>query len=234
LGFEQLKKQKYINMIFIVATPIGNLRDITLRALDVLKDVDFIISEDTRETIKLLNNFQICKPLLSYYKGCEKRKSEEIISLLKTGKNAALVCDRGTPGISDPAHYLVRRCFEEGVDVVPVPGPSSLTAAISVSGFPVDCFSFYGFLPKNKKKKLEFFKMIENRKEILIFFESVHRFDETLEIMNQIFPERRLVVCRELTKKFEEIVAGSVSQLYNKFIKTEVKGEFVIVLGGKQ
>lgn len=221
-------------MIFIVATPIGNLRDITLRALDVLKEVDFIVSEDTRETMKLLNAFQIHKPLVSYYRGCEKKKSEEVINLLKTGKNAALVCDRGTPGISDPAHYLVRRCLENGFQVVPVPGASSLTAALSASGFPVDCFSFYGFLPRNKKKKIELFKDFENRRELLVFFESVHRVKETFEIMNKIFPERRLVVCRELTKKFEEIVAGSVSEMYNRFRNSPLKGEFVLILGGKQ
>ncbi len=221
-------------MIFIVATPIGNLRDITLRAIDVLGEVDFVISEDTRETMKLLNNFQIHKPLVSYYRGCEKKKSDQIINLLKKGKKAALVCDRGTPGISDPAHYLVRRCLEEGLQVIPVPGASSLTAALSVSGFPVDCFSFYGFLPRNRKKKIEFLRNLENREEVLVFFESVHRFKETLEIMNEIFPERRLVVCRELTKKFEEIIAGSVGKLYNKFREITVRGEFVLILGGKQ
>lgn len=221
-------------MIFIVATPIGNLRDITLRALDVLKEVDFIVSEDTRETMKLLNAFQIHKPLVSYYRGCEKKRSEEVINLLKTGKKAALVCDRGTPGISDPAHYLVSRCLENGLQVVPVPGASSLTAALSASGFPVDCFYFYGFLPRNKKKKIELFKDFENRRELLVFFESVHRLKETFEIMNQFFPERRLVVCRELTKKFEEIVAGSVSEIYNRFRNSPLKGEFVLILGGKK
>jgi len=220
-------------MIFIVATPIGNLRDITLRALDILKEVDFVVSEDTRETMKLLNNFEIHKPLISYYRGCEKRKSEEIINLLKTGKKAALVCDRGTPGISDPAHYLVKRCFQEGFQVVPIPGPSSITAALSVSGFPVDCFSFYGFLPRNKNKKMEFFRSFENRKEVLVFFESVYRLKETLEIMNEIIPERRLVVCREMTKKFEEIIAGSVCEIYNRFKESNIKGEFVLILGGK-
>jgi len=156
------------------------------------------------------------------------------MKLLNEGKNVALVCDRGTPGISDPAHYIVRRCLEEGIQVSPVPGPSALMAGLSVSGEILDAFSFYGFLPRKKNKKLEFFKNMGEREETIVFFESVHRFLETLEILNQLFPERRLVVCRELTKKFEDIVAGSVNQMYNKFKQTTVKGEFVLILGGKQ
>ncbi|MGB9641861.1 MAG: 16S rRNA (cytidine(1402)-2'-O)-methyltransferase [Candidatus Ratteibacteria bacterium] len=221
-------------MLFIVATPIGNLEDITFRALNVLRTVDFVVSEDTRETKKLLNYFQIQKPLISYYRGCEKSRSYYIMKLLNDGKSIALVCDRGTPGISDPAHYIVRRCLDEGIRVVPVPGPSALMAGLSVSGEALDAFSFYGFLPRKKNKKIEFFKKIGEKQETIVFFESVHRFMETLEILNQLFPERRLVVCRELTKKFEEIVAGSVTQMYNKFKQITVKGEFVLILGGKQ
>ncbi len=221
-------------MLFIVATPIGNLEDITIRALNVLKDVDFVVSEDTRETRKLLTHFQIQKPLISYYRGCEKTRSFEIVRLLKEGKKVALVCDRGTPGISDPVHYVVRMCQDQGISVVPVPGPSSLTAALSVSGFPVDRFCFYGFIPRKKKEKIEFFSSLRDREGVFVFFESVHRFLDTMEILNQIFPERRLVVCRELTKKFEQIIAGTVSQLYDRFIHNTVKGEFVLILGGKQ
>lgn len=220
--------------LFIVATPIGNLEDITIRALNVLKEVDFIVSEDTRETKKLLNHFQIHKTMISYYRGCEKIKSQQIINLLKEGKKLALVTDRGTPGISDPAHYVVRMCQENGISVIPVPGPSALTAALSVSGFPLDRFSFYGFIPRKKNEKREFFKSIEEKEEICVFFESVHRFLDTMEILNEFFPQRRLVICRELTKKFEHIISGSVSQLYNELRSFTVKGEFVLILGGKK
>ncbi|MCM8806314.1 MAG: 16S rRNA (cytidine(1402)-2'-O)-methyltransferase [Candidatus Omnitrophica bacterium] len=221
-------------MLFIVATPIGNLEDITLRALNVLNQVDFVVSEDTRETLKLLSHYNIKKPLISYYRGCEKRRSYEIIKLLQEGKKIALVCDRGTPGISDPAHYIVEMCHQHKLNVIPVPGASALTAALSVSGFPVDCFSFYGFIPRKKKEKIEFFNSIREKKEMIVFFESVHRIMDTLEVLKDLFPERRIVVCRELTKKFEEIVAGSVSEIYDKFRQSPVKGEFVLILGGKQ
>lgn len=220
-------------MLFVVATPIGNLEDITIRALNTLKQVDFVVSEDTRETKKLLNHYQIHKPLISYYRGCEKQRSSDILKLLQEGKNLALLCDRGTPGISDPAHYIVKRCLDEGIKVSVVPGPSALTAALSVSGFPVDSFTFYGFLPRKKKQKREFFEKIKEKKELIVFFESVHRFMETLEILAEIFPERELVICRELTKRFEEIVSGTVIHLYNRFSQATVKGEFVFILGGK-
>ncbi|MCM8758470.1 MAG: 16S rRNA (cytidine(1402)-2'-O)-methyltransferase [Candidatus Omnitrophica bacterium] len=221
-------------MLFVVATPIGNLEDITLRALKVLKDVDLVVSEDTRETWKLLNHFEIHKPMMSYYKGCEKIKSHQILKILKEGKKVALVCDRGTPGISDPAHYLVRVCHENKIPVVPVPGPSALTAALSVCGFPLDSFSFYGFIPRKKKEKLEFFKKIENEQQPCVFFESVHRFLDTMDTLNQVVPERKLVVCRELTKKFEQVFFGTVRNLYDEFKKSTIKGEFVLILGGKQ
>lgn len=221
-------------MLFIVATPIGNLEDITLRALNVLRDVDFVVSEDTRETRKLLSHFDIHKPIISYFRGCEKIKSQQILRLLKEGKKIALVCDRGTPGISDPVHYVVRMCHENGITVVPVPGPSALTTALSVCGFPIDRFTFYGFIPRKKKEKLEFFKKIENGLEPCVFFESVHRFLDTMDVLNQVVPERKLVVCRELTKKFEQIVSGTVQNLYDEFKRSTIKGEFVLILGGKQ
>ncbi|MCM8815316.1 MAG: 16S rRNA (cytidine(1402)-2'-O)-methyltransferase [Candidatus Omnitrophica bacterium] len=221
-------------MLFIVGTPIGNLEDITLRAINVLKDVDFIVSEDTRETRKLLNHLNIYKPLISYYRGREKTRSLEILQILKQGKKVALVCDRGTPGISDPAHYVVRMCQDQGITIVPVPGPSALTAALSVSGFPLDSFSFYGFIPRKKREKLEFLKRLGEKEEVCVFFESVHRFTDTMDALNQIFPERRLVVCRELTKKFEQIISGTVNQLYGKLHEITLKGEFVLILGGTQ
>ncbi|MCM8822603.1 MAG: 16S rRNA (cytidine(1402)-2'-O)-methyltransferase [Candidatus Omnitrophica bacterium] len=221
-------------MLFIVGTPIGNLEDITLRAINVLKDVDFIVSEDTRETRKLLNHLNIYKPLISYYRGREKTRSLEILQILKQGKKVALVCDRGTPGISDPAHYVVRMCQEQGIAIVPVPGPSALTASLSVSGFPLDSFSFYGFVPRKKKEKIEFLKRLEEREEVCVFFESVHRFADTMDALNQVFPERRLVICRELTKKFEQIITGTVNQLHSKLCEITLKGEFVLILGRKQ
>jgi len=220
-------------MLYVVATPIGNPDDITVRALSVLREVHCVASEDTRETRKLLAHYGISKPLVSYYRGCEESRSVSLVAMMREGKDVALVCDRGTPGVSDPAHVLVRRAREAGIAVSPVPGPSSLTAALSVSGFPVNAFSFYGFPPRKICRARTFFEDLVERKETLVFFESVHRFHKTCGLLKEIFPERKMVVCRELTKKFEEIASGTAQELFLHFDGKRTKGEFVIILEGK-
>ncbi|MFA5645298.1 MAG: 16S rRNA (cytidine(1402)-2'-O)-methyltransferase [Candidatus Ratteibacteria bacterium] len=221
-------------MLYVVATPIGNLDDITVRALSVLREVDIVASEDTRETRKLLTHYGIHKPLVSYYRECEESRSVYLVGLMKEGKSVALVSDRGTPGISDPAHALVRRAREEGIMVVPVPGPSALTAALSVSGFPVRSFGFYGFPPRKISQARRFFEDLLHKEETTVFFESVHRFHKTCRILKELAPDRRIVVCRELTKKFEETAVGTAAELCDRFEGKKIKGEFVIIMEGKE
>ncbi len=221
-------------MLYIVATPIGNLKDITIRAIETLKKVDLILCEDTRETIKILKNYGIEKPLLSYYREIERKRIRKIINMLMEGKEIALVCDRGTPGISDPAYLLVNEAYQHGIKVIPVPGPSALTAALSVSGLPTDKFSFYGFLPRKKGKRKKLLESLKEREETLVFFESVHRIKNFLSEICEIFGDREVIVGRELTKKFEEIRRGRIKEIIDWYQKNVVKGEFVILVKGKE
>ncbi|HNS32427.1 MAG TPA: 16S rRNA (cytidine(1402)-2'-O)-methyltransferase [bacterium] len=221
-------------MLYIVATPIGNLEDITLRAINVLRDVDLILCEDTREILKLLNHLDIKKPLLSYYKDNETRRLKKALELLLEGKDIALVSDRGTPGISDPAYLLVREAYRFNIKVVPVPGASAITVAMSACGLPSDRFSFYGFIPRKKNRKMQFLVSLIDKEETLVFFESVHRIKDTLALLNSLLPEREMALCRELTKKFEEIKVGTVSSICEEYSKTEdVRGEFVLIIKGR-
>jgi len=221
-------------MLYIVATPIGNIKDITLRAIEVLKNVDLILCEDTRETKKLLNYYGIKKPLLSYYREIEKKRVGKVIELLKEGKEIALVCDRGTPGISDPAYILVKEVHKNNLKVSPIPGPSALTASLSVSGFPLDRVYFYGFLPKREKEKRKIFEKWKNMDETIVFFESVHRIEKTINLLCEIIPEKEICICRELTKIFEEIIKGKIKEVCEIFKKEKKKGEFVLIIkGGK-
>jgi len=223
--------------LYIVATPIGNLEDISLRALRVLREVDLILCEDTRVTKKLLDRYQIKKPLLSYHQHSKLQKLDYIISLLKEGKNLALVSDSGTPGVSDPGNKLVEKVVEvlsDQVKIVPIPGPSALTCAASVSGFSMDKFLFFGFLPKKKKRK-EVLKEILRSKYPVIFYESPYRIIKTLKELNleaktyNLKP--KVVVCRELTKKFETIYRGKIEEVIEKIEKNQIKGEFVVIVG---
>jgi len=220
-------------MLYIVATPIGNLSDITLRALEVLKQVDLVACEDTRETGRLLKFYGVEKPLVSFYKDNEHRKLERLILHLREGRSLALVCDRGTPGISDPAFLLVREARRQGIPVTTVPGASSLTAALSICGLPSDRFSFWGFLPRKKGRKRTVLDGLRDRDETLVFFESVHRVKETLRIMREIFGPRPAAVCRELTKKFEEVKYAPLDEIVRWAEETKLKGEFVIILQGR-
>jgi 16S rRNA (cytidine1402-2'-O)-methyltransferase len=217
--------------LYVVATPIGNLEDITLRAIRILKEVDLIACEDTRNTRKLLSHYQIKKPLISYHEHNEKQKAEDLLKQLEAGKNIALVSDAGTPGISDPGFRLVKIASENDIDVLSVPGPSAAIAAISMSGLPTSSFSFFGFLPKTKNKKREFLKEVQELDQTLIFYESSKRVIDTLESIIEIFGDREISVSRELTKMFEETIRGKNSDVIGKLReKKELRGEFTLVV----
>ena len=218
-------------MLYIVATPIGNLSDITLRALETLKAVDFILCEDTRVTKNLLDHYQISKPLISYHQHSDEKKVKEIKELLEQGKNLALVTDAGTPGISDPGEKLVssltmKQC--NNVTMTPIPGPSAVITALSISGFKSDRFIFMGF-PPHKNKRQKFFKEVADNKYTTVFYESNHRIKKCLDSLKEVLqPEKQIVVCRELTKQFESIYRGTIEEILKMDIKE--KGEFVIVV----
>jgi len=211
--------------LFVVATPIGNLKDITLRALETLKEVDLILAEDTRVIKGLLEHFDIKKPVLSYHQHSDINKVNEILEYLKQGKDLALVSDSGTPGISDPGAKLVAEVLKNGFQVVPIPGASALVAAASIVGFSMDKFLFLGFPPiKNKRKK--FFEKVNNSEYPVIIYESPYRILKTLENLS----DKEVVVCRELTKKFETIYRGSIISIIEELKKDEIRGEFVIII----
>lgn len=218
--------------LYLVATPIGNLEDITYRALRVLKEVDLIAAEDTRHTKKLLNHFEINTSLTSYFEHNKRAKGEYILSILRQGKSVAVVSDAGMPGISDPGADIVREAISEGFQVVPVPGASASLAALVVSGLPTDKFIFEGFLPREKKEKREILESLVKERRTVIFYESPHRVIETLEIMKEILGDRQAATAREITKKFEEINRGTISELLDYFTDHEPKGEFTIVIQG--
>lgn len=213
-------------ILYVVATPIGNLEDITLRALRVLREVDFIVCEDTRRTSKLLAHFEIKKTLLSYFAPREKERVEIVIKKLKKGNIGALVTDAGTPLISDPGTLLIARCIEEGIDIKPVPGPSAFTAAVQVSGLPKDQIHFIGF---PVKKGLENFLIsLSPLRGSLVFFERAERVKKLLSVAFQVLGDRRVEIHRELTKVYEEVLRGRISD----FLQWEGKGEVVIILEG--
>lgn len=218
--------------LYLVATPIGNLEDITLRAIRVLKEADIIAAEDTRHTLQLLNHLEISKPLISYYKQIEQEKSEYLLDKIEEGKNIALVSDAGTPGISDPGETIVKRAIERNITVVPVPGACAAITALIVSGMSTNEFSFIGFLPVNsseKKKKLE-----ENINETktLIFYEAPHKLKKTLGAIEEVLGNRNIVLARELTKVHEEYKRGNISELLAQI--EEPKGEYVIIVEGAE
>lgn len=216
----------------MVATPIGNLEDITLRAMRVLKEVDLIACEDTRLTKRLLDHYQITTPTISYHQHSQVGKIDFLISKLKEGKNLALVSDAGTPGISDPGGLLVQAANREGIKVETIPGPSAVVAALSVSGLPTDRFLFLGFLP-HKKGRETLVKEIVESKYTIVFYESVHRIIKALEQLQAANLNREVVVCRELTKKFETVYRGKVNEVLEKLKPEAVKGEFVVIVSNK-
>jgi len=219
-------------VLYLVSTPIGNLEDITLRAIRVLKEVDIIAAEDTRQTIKLLNHFEINKPLTSFFRHNESKKGEYIISLLETGKNIALVSDAGTPAISDPGEELVSMAIESGITVIPIPGPVAATSGLIVSGLPTGRFTFEGFLPMNKKNRKDRLEDLEREQRTMIFYEAPHKLKSTLKDMREFFGNRRIALAREMTKLHEEIIRTTLDDAINMYEENSPKGEFVLVVSG--
>lgn len=219
-------------VLYVVATPIGNIKDITLRALEILKKVDLILAEDTRTTAKLLHHYGIKNSLMSYHQHSGEKKIRKIIDLLKRGKQLAFVSEAGTPAISDPGAKLVKRVREAGFKVSPIPGPSALTAALSVAGLKEHHFLFLGFPPIKKRRK-HFFEKIKKTSYPVVFFESRYRILKTLEELEKINKSATVVVCRELTKLFETIYWGEIKSVREEIEKEKVKGEFVVIYAKK-
>ena len=223
----------YEGFLYIVSTPIGNMEDITLRALRILKEIDLIAAEDTRQTGLLLKYHNIHKPLTSYFEGNEWKKKEFLLAKLKEGNHIALVSDAGTPGISDPGFRLIQSAIQEGISVIPIPGPSAVITALSISGLPTDAFLFKGFLPHKSKKRRDLLEQMEEARETLIFYESPHRISETLKDIHEILGDREMVLTRELTKVYEEILRGKVSEIQHQIGERKLKGEITLVISGK-
>jgi 16S rRNA (cytidine1402-2'-O)-methyltransferase len=222
-----------MGILYIVATPIGNLDDITLRALAVLKSVDLILCEDTRVTKKLLDHYGIEKEVLSYHHHSDARKVNEIKGELVEGKSIALVTDAGTPGISDPGNELVSQLVKSNIrpTIIPIPGASAVTTALSICGFPTDKFLFLGF-PPHKNKRQKFFKEVAAAEHTVVFYESGHRITKCLNELNELLdPKRQMVVCRELTKKFETVYRGTIEEIGK--VEMDERGEFVVVINVK-
>lgn len=219
-------------MLYIVATPIGNLEDISARAIRVLQEADLIAAEDTRTSGILLKKYSILTRMTSFHAFSDEGKLHELMTMLKDGKNIALISDAGTPGISDPGFLLVRAAREAGISVSPIPGPSAFLSALSASGLPINHFLYLGFLPQ-KKGRQTMLKRLQETEETIVFYESPHRILKTLHEFEQYFPERKLVVARELTKIYEEFQSGTAQELYEYFSKKNPKGEFVVIMAGK-
>ena len=216
--------------LFVIGTPIGNLEDITLRAISTLKNVDIILAEDTRNSKKLLNAHNIDTKMMSYHDHSSEKEIKKIVSLLLDGKELALISDAGTPTISDPGYGLIRDCIRNDIGIVPIPGVSSITAAMSVSGLPSDSFTFVGFLPQ-KKGRLKKIKELKKLDNTIILFESPFRLEKTLNQLLEHLGDRAVVVGRELTKLYEEVIRGNLSDVIMHFSKSKVKGEIVIMIG---
>jgi len=218
--------------LYLVATPIGNLEDITLRALRTLKECDVVAAEDTRRTGLLLKHFEISKPLLSYFQFNEAKRSEEILERLGHGEKVALVTDAGSPGISDPGERVVRAAIAAGFRVESLPGPSALIAALTASGLPTDEFHFIGFLPHKSGQRRKLIEDLKTLSSTLVIYESPYRIEKLLTELHELYPNRQVVLARELTKKFEEYLRGTPAQLLQLFKQRTVRGEFVVLIQG--
>ncbi len=216
--------------LYLVATPIGNLEDITLRALRILKEVDLIAAEDTRNTLKLLNHYNISKPLISYHRHNEEIKVDGLIEKIKNGENIAIVSDAGTPGISDPGEIIVKSAIDNNIEIVPIPGACAAINALICSGFDTKEFVFLGFLPINKKLRKEKLDEIKKESKTLIIYEAPHKLKNTLEDLKEIVGKRKIVLARELTKIHEEFLAGSIDEIIEK--SHDLKGEMIILIEG--
>lgn len=220
--------------LYICPTPIGNLEDITYRTLRILNEVDIIAAEDTRHTVKLLNHFEISKPLTSYHEHNKNTKGKVLIEKLLSGENIALVSDAGMPGISDPGHDLVKECIDSGIDVEVLPGASAFVIALIGSGLETNRFKFEGFLDRDKKNKKNRLEEIKNEKDTLILYESPHRIKETLRLMDDVLGDRRISICRELTKKHEEYLRFTIQEAIDYYNENEPRGEYIIILEGNK
>ncbi|MFW5804081.1 MAG: 16S rRNA (cytidine(1402)-2'-O)-methyltransferase [bacterium] len=218
--------------LYICGTPIGNLEDITLRSLKTLRKVDLIAAEDTRHTRKLLNHYHIDKPLTSYHEFNKEKKSYYILQYLKKGQDVALVSDAGMPGICDPGFEIINLMIQNHIQVIPIPGVSALITALVISGFEMSSFIFEGYIPKKKTEKEQFFSSLKEEKRTIIFYESPYRIKDTLAIIKKTIGERKIVITRELTKKFEEIKRGYLSEIISEVSPQNIKGELTLVLQG--
>lgn len=218
--------------LYIVATPIGNLEDITFRAVRILKEVDAVAAEDTRHSLKLLSSLGISKPMISYWSEKEKARAEDIVKMLGQGRSVALISDAGTPGISDPGAVVVKRAIEEGYRVVPVPGPSAVAAAVSVSGLNSDEFLFIGFMPQKQMQRRKKLLTLLHESRTMVFYEAPHRIVESVSDMLEVFGSRQAVVCRELTKLHEETLRGALSDIVDAVKSSKIAGEYVVMIAG--
>ncbi len=224
--------EKKIGKLYICGTPIGNLEDITLRCLETLKKVDLIAAEDTRHTKILLNYYQIEKPIISYHEFSSQKKTEYIVQLLKKGQDVALVSDAGMPGLSDPGYVIINKAIENNISLIPIPGVSALTAALVVSGFAMHSFVFEGFVPRRRADKEKYFTRLKEEHRTIVCYETPHRIKDTLLIIRQILGDRRIVLTKELTKIFEEIIRGTLTEVIDYVNSKEIKGEITLVLEG--
>lgn len=219
--------------LYLCATPIGNLEDITLRVLTTLKEVDLIAAEDTRHSIKLLNHFQIKTPMTSYHEYNKVEKARMLVEKMKEGLNVALVTDAGTPGISDPGEELVRQCHAAGIAVTSLPGPAACITALTVSGLGTRRFCFEAFLPADKKERFRILEELKRETRTIIIYEAPHHLVKTLKELKEALGDRKISICRELTKRYEEVFPTTISEALERFLPEEPKGEFVLVLEGR-
>lgn len=221
-----------VGKLYIVATPIGNLDDITYRAVKTLKAVDAIAAEDTRHSLKLLHALGIRKPLISYWSENEKARSEEVLTSLRAGFSVALISDAGTPGISDPGSVLIRKALEEGIDVIPIPGPSAAIAALSVSGLPTEEFTFIGFLPSKAGQRQKRLQQLALEERTLVFYEAPHRILEMVHDLHALFGNRQSLVIREISKLHEQAFRGPLAEVLDHLGKSTIAGEYVVAVAG--
>src|SRR5713226_2434324 len=219
-------------MLYLIATPIGNLKDITLRALDTLREVDFVASEDTRKTGMLLKHFEISKPQIAFHEHNEEQAGQRIEHLLKQGCSIAVVTDAGTPGIADPGFTLVRRAIQAGLEVTMIPGPSAFVMALVLSGLPVHSFTFRGFAPRKTVGRCKFLEIDKESPHTLIFYESPYRLEAFLKDALEVFGDREAAIANDLTKLFEKVERGSLSALLNSVLHSKPRGEYIIVIAG--
>ncbi len=219
--------------LYLCATPIGNLEDITLRVLRTLQEVDLIAAEDTRNSLKLLNHFEIKTPMTSYHEFNKFDKAYQLVEKMRSGQNIALITDAGTPGISDPGEEFVRICYQSGIEVTSLPGPAACITALTLSGLPTRRFAFEAFLPRNKKERSAILSSLESETRTIILYEAPHHLEKTLEELYQALGDRKITLCRELTKKFETAFATTISAALAYYQEQEPKGEFVLVIQGK-